>query len=521
MENHEFIKASGAIQIANLSENALTLQQMKTWNVLLANAWHSLKKEEVHSIHLLDLMRYLGENHNNWAALKDNFRALAGVRVEWNIMNKDREVSWGIATLLSQAEIVNSTTLEYAYPPKIRDLLADPRIFARLSLLQQSVLKSKYSLILYEICTDYKGVKQTPLYPLDEFRRIMGIKDGEYPEFKRFSQRVIKAPIGEVNKKTPLTISAEYQRENRAVVAIKFHIEEKKDFVFERPEGKGQMSLPLSNEDITETIPRKKIPDNLQTLSVPEERLPAFQTLIEAGLREDDAKAILHQYDDEHIASNLRYVLERLHGSARQQVKNPKAYLITAIRDDYAKDDREREKSRKARKTKKQEEERAWKAKEELNYYQKEYASFVRYRPENLTAYKPPSFASWLREEFGIIARKSGKTYVLSSPSFDPIIGDLLERHSDDLDADMRRVPYAEVEDAKAKLQDLSVYESFRLLNSEYAIYDYPFLCKLAELLPKRFHAPADLVAFAKESGVNLERIGEGSNPWDFRVISR
>lgn len=511
MEKHEFIKASGAIQVANVSKNALTLQQMKTWNILLANAWHSLKKDEIHSIHLLDLMRLLGEKHNNWAALKNNFRALAGVTVEWNVMNKDKEMSWGVATLLSQAEIVNSTRLEYAYPPKIRDLLADPRIFARLSLLQQSVLKSKYSLILYEICTDYKGVKQTPFYPLEDFRRIMGIKDEEYPEFKRFSQRVIKAPIKEVNQKTPLEISVEYRRQSRRVTGLKFHIKEKDDFIFKGP-AKAQMSLPL--ESSVDPLHAKS-----QEIPVEKERVPVFKELRKAGLREDDARTLLQQHSDEQIMSNLHYVLDRLQGSSKQKVKNPRAYLIMAIKDDYAKEDRDTANRQKIAKAKRLEQEKAREASAMLEYYSREYKAFNQYCSQHKPTIEAPTFEAWLYEEFRIKLEKKGDKDILVPPLLDRTIYDLLEEHAEILEFEAQDLPHDKIEKAKEEFKSLSAYQTYLLQKSHYAVFEHIFLCKLAEELPEYFRTPADPVLFAKDKRITLERLGSGCSSWNFRVL--
>ena len=57
---------------------------------------------------------------------------------------------------------------------------------------------SKYSLCLYEIFVDYQNIGQTPSISLTDFRKLMGIEEHKYKEFKRFSARVIKPAVDEL-----------------------------------------------------------------------------------------------------------------------------------------------------------------------------------------------------------------------------------------------------------------------------------------------------------------------------------
>ena len=92
----------------------------------------------------------------------------------------------------------------------------------------------------------------------------MGIPQGMYPEFKKLNQYVIKEPLEEINKVTDLTVTVEYKKEGRSVVAVKFR--------FRR----------------TLQLPGK--PTGQGELFREEAALPAVvQELIAAGLSEDDA----------------------------------------------------------------------------------------------------------------------------------------------------------------------------------------------------------------------------------------
>jgi plasmid replication initiation protein len=74
----------------------------------------------------------------------------------------------------------------------------NPKIYAKIKLSLMKLFSSKYSLCLYEILVDYHNIKQTPIIPLEDFRKLMGVGKTKYQEFKRFSIRVIKPAISEV-----------------------------------------------------------------------------------------------------------------------------------------------------------------------------------------------------------------------------------------------------------------------------------------------------------------------------------
>jgi plasmid replication initiation protein len=92
----------------------------------------------------------------------------------------------------------------------------------------QNRFTSKHALALYEMFVDYFNVRrrygETPFIPIDTFRELMGFQDGEYAEFKILNRWVIKEPLAEINDKSDLLVEAEYQKESRRVVAVKFHI---------------------------------------------------------------------------------------------------------------------------------------------------------------------------------------------------------------------------------------------------------------------------------------------------------
>jgi hypothetical protein len=219
----EVIKASAAVQV----QNKMTLLQRRAWNILLAHAYDELPTEEWHHIGVHDLMQVLEFHSKNEDYLKDALEALVGCKVKWNVLDKDGTAIWGVAALLAEAEI-KAGVCTYAYGPKFRSLLYNPKMYARVCLSLQNRFDSKHALALWELCIDYLGAErdygETPYISLEHFRELMGITEGMYPTFKRLSEKVINPGIAEINRLSDFRVTVDYQRQSRKIVALKFKI---------------------------------------------------------------------------------------------------------------------------------------------------------------------------------------------------------------------------------------------------------------------------------------------------------
>ena len=323
----EVIKNSAAIQI----DNQITLLQRRTWNALLFNAYNNLEMEEEHCISLEDLARLIGYDSHDMEYLKEASRAMMRCIVEWDVLDKDGSPEWGATALLAQVKIKRGMCT-YAYSPELRRRLHNPAMYARLDLNLQKQFNSKYSLALWELCTDYLGsgrdYGETPFIPLDAFRKLMGVTDKMYPAFMNFNQKIIKPAVDEINAVSDFRVAVDYQRQGRKVTALKFKMRR----------------IALLPEAVT--AQRKLFPDL--------EEMPVIvKELREAGLSTLDALEIWQQgfaYVDESLrpsdagadaaAAFDQYVREKIHLLKRRQVsgkiENSTGFLLQAIRQNYA-----------------------------------------------------------------------------------------------------------------------------------------------------------------------------------------
>ena len=320
-EKKEVIKHSAAIHI----QNDITLVQRRAWNVLLANAYDDLPVKDVYRMLVHDLALVMEFDSKNEAYLKEALEALVGCKVKWNVLEKDREIEWGVTTLLAQAKIRNGVCI-YAYSPELRARLHNPRMYARISLSMQNKFNSKHAQALWELCVDYlnetKNYGETPFIPLKSYRTLMGVAEDMYPEFKRLNTRVIRDPIEEINRFTDFRVEPEYRKESKKVTAVKFRVRRILDLP--KPLGKQGALFP----DL--------------------EDMPAIvHDLKEAGLTASDAWEIWQQRF-EYVDTSKRpkgvefetYIQEKLHllkqRQAEGKVKSATGFLLKAIKQNYA-----------------------------------------------------------------------------------------------------------------------------------------------------------------------------------------
>ena len=313
---NEVIKASPAIQI----QSKISLLQRRAWNVLLANAYNELPDKEIHSVSVVELAAKLGFGDGNQEYLKEMLRSLRSCEVEWNLLNKDNKQEWGVAGLLAEVRITDGICF-YQFSHTLRLKLHNPRVYAKLNLRLQNRFRSRYALVLWEVCFDYfdttRDQGETPFIPLETYRELMGIEADEYQTFKALNQFVIKPAIKEINDLTNYLVEVEQKRLGRRIGELKFRITKVKQ-------------LPV----------QESIYPDIENLS------PVAVELIQSEI---DRKVALEITDQEWDFVNpeklpepgtypdfLGYVTEKIEISRHAaDVKNRGGFLIEAIRENY------------------------------------------------------------------------------------------------------------------------------------------------------------------------------------------
>jgi hypothetical protein len=300
----ELIKHSAAIHI---KATELSLVDRKIINILLKNAYSTIDTAPYHTITMAELRHSVGWKSKNHTSLKASLRRLLETKIEWNILRKDKKNEWAISTLLASARILGGKcTYDYSY--HLKQLLKNPNIYGKINLLTQNNFRSKYSLILWEYLSNYISKNDqealgTDWINIKDYRDLMGVTDGQYSTSKELNFNLIQSPVKDINKLTDIEVEAKFQKNVRAITAVRFII---------KKQNKTLETQAIDGQDEKETI---------------KDKLLNFCKLSSASVDQ-----ILDKYDAEQLAANIKYI-ESEH--KRGVVKNISAYSVNAIKNDF------------------------------------------------------------------------------------------------------------------------------------------------------------------------------------------
>lgn len=308
MESFPIEKLSGPFRRESVKKNVaaihvsgkLTLLQRKLSNVLLLNAYDTLTTRQSHRIDARTLCLMVGYNSNDMETLKASLRGLAETVAEWDMLDEKGRQEWGVSALLSFASLKEGVC-EYAYSAALAEKLHDPKVFALINLNIQRKFTGGHALALYENSFRFVNVGSTGWWPLETFKRLMGVEDSTYYQsYKHLNAKIIKPAVAEVNKVSDIVITPEVRKQGRAVTDIRFLIQR-------------NPQLAILDLDDGEGMRKGGVYSELRALGV-SDRL---------------ARQWLTQHGEDYVAAKLAYV------SRRNHVKSPAKYLRAAIDQDF------------------------------------------------------------------------------------------------------------------------------------------------------------------------------------------
>lgn len=135
------------------------------------------------------------------------------IKTRWVTQVRYKKGRGGIEIIFSPAVVNEITRLGF-----------DGGLFTQYSLEQTAMLKSLYSIRLYELINQWRSIRKTPPFALDTFRGQMGLEDGDYERMSDFKRRVLDAAVKEINEKTDLKVSYEQVKDGSTITHFKFKI---------------------------------------------------------------------------------------------------------------------------------------------------------------------------------------------------------------------------------------------------------------------------------------------------------
>lgn len=297
----ELKKHVGAIH----SSSKLTLVQRKIANALLYNAYNNLLEKDEHQIHIQSLCDLIQYDSKDFKRIKQALVALISSVVEWNLIDKEKLSSgniWNASAIIADASI-DGAVCTYSYSSKMRQLLYHPELYGRLNMEIQGRFKSIYGLALYENCIRYQGIKQTPWFEMELFRKLMGVEDDKYTTYRDFKRRVLDNAVREVNKYAQIFIIVNVKKIGTKVIALQFIIEHQR--------------VPSNNKDSGNTD------DQLH------EKLKN-----EYGFSTKQIAQLLSLYDESYIEEKIA-IINSTSTYRTGKIENLSKYLEKALLDDF------------------------------------------------------------------------------------------------------------------------------------------------------------------------------------------
>jgi hypothetical protein len=166
----------------------LTMQDRRTFNLLLTNAWPRITDDIEHVIKK-SILR--GDRPGN-ERLTETIKRLMQTLVEINIV-RDGKPTRRIVQLLGPTDENrdDSGNLFYRFPKQLIEIISQSDHYARLQAQVLLALSSKYSQNLYEMIQKRAGLRSKfqEEFTIPEIRSILGVADGKmvrWPDLRRF-----------------------------------------------------------------------------------------------------------------------------------------------------------------------------------------------------------------------------------------------------------------------------------------------------------------------------------------------
>lgn len=227
-------------------KHTITLRQYKIWIILLQKfrdfsiAGEKPDEKGFYKIPKSEIQELIGYEPVK-EELKADFEKLRREPIIINYLEKDGTPTTHGMGFVSEWK-VSTKTIRFRIPSLLEDVmngLDQPKaIFQLLNWEIFNHFTGKYEAIIYKLCRDYVGVKNTPYMTVQEFREYMGIKDGEHTEFKKLNQRVIEEPVRKINASSlsDIEVKIHPKTEGRKVMGLYFSVSKKNQTTIPFPE---------------------------------------------------------------------------------------------------------------------------------------------------------------------------------------------------------------------------------------------------------------------------------------------
>jgi hypothetical protein len=213
------VKPAELIQITG--HQALTLNARRSITIL----WHNAHMQGVaegkdYTIEIDDLKP---DNHKGYEQVEDAIEALMTSILKVRLPDgRTRRVQFLGGNDLDDPDR-SAGVLSYSFDKRLVDILRDSAIWGKISLPVLMAFSSKYSVSLYEHISQWTGLSRKSYQDLtlEEFREILGVKEGKYGAFGTLNKHVIKQTVLELNALASFSVTVVPVKTGKKVTHIR------------------------------------------------------------------------------------------------------------------------------------------------------------------------------------------------------------------------------------------------------------------------------------------------------------
>lgn len=198
----------------------LTLADRRIYNLLLENAWDSIDKPVIHTI---SKTRLRG-SHNSNDRIGESIERLMAAIVKVKVTQNGETAIERVQLLGGNVEFETPDgLLHYEIPPRLRRIIKDSTIFARLQKEVMFALSSKYALTLYEMVQKRGNLiyRSSEDFLISEMRGVLGVPKGKLTTWSNLYNRAIRRAVEEVNQLSDYLVEIEPLKTGRKVSHIR------------------------------------------------------------------------------------------------------------------------------------------------------------------------------------------------------------------------------------------------------------------------------------------------------------
>jgi hypothetical protein len=212
------VKPGELVDIVELSP--LTLNDRRTYNLLIAHAWDEITKPVVHKVR----KAILRGSHESNDRLGESIRRLMGAIAEVRVTIDGKPARLRVQLLGTNAEQDDDENgyLYYSFPEELRDIVRRSEIFARLRTRVMYCFTSKYALCLYEIVQKRVNLEQRQCeqFTVADLRALLNVPKGKLERFADFNKYALQPALKELNGLSEYAVEVGMVKRGRQVTHL-------------------------------------------------------------------------------------------------------------------------------------------------------------------------------------------------------------------------------------------------------------------------------------------------------------